>query len=160
MRAELNLWEGADRVELRRLSTMRTRYFQKSNQALVTRLIDEPVKLELDHRVKLYQFYVELYVKGIALYLGITSVLLKFAVDSTSYREVFCVAGLACAFAILIPLFFAYQHERTLRADFDRLAKASGINAISTSPLLYLSHATTCFWFIIFMGWFYVLLWL
>jgi hypothetical protein len=110
--------------------------------------INESAKLELEQRVKLYEFYVGAYIKGIAFYLAITGVLLKFAMDCDRYRGVFSAVGLLCSFAILIPLWFAIRHERELQRRFLELAALTATKPISTSPLLVLSCATACFWVI------------
>ena len=122
--------------------------------------MNESAKLELEQRVRLYEFHVGAYIKGIAFYLAITGVLLKFAVDTVQYRTVFAAAGLLCSFAILIPLMFGLRHERVMRRRFVELAEATGTNPISTSPLLMLSVATASFWMIVSAGWVYVLHWL
>lgn len=51
--------------------------------------MDEPSKFELVQRVRLYQFYIDCYIKGIAFFLAITAALLKFAMDDKSNRTVF-----------------------------------------------------------------------
>jgi len=56
--------------------------------------MDETAKIELEHRVKLYQFYLGCYIKGIAFFLAITAALLKFALDSTKHSRIFSWAGI------------------------------------------------------------------
>ena len=119
--------------------------------------MDESAKLELEHRVRLYQFYLDCYIKGIAFFLGITAALLKFAVESSLSRATFSLAGVLCSLVILIPLVFAYTHEKALSAEFLRLAEATRTRPISTSPLRMLTRATTLFWVIIAGGWCYLL---
>jgi len=122
--------------------------------------VDEAAKVELEHRVNLYQFYIGTYTKGIAFFLAITGALLKFALDSEQYRSVFSWAGLLCNAAILIPLIFGIAHERKIAAAFKRLAESTGTTRISTGPLRILAIATVVFWSILCVGWVYVLFWL
>ena len=119
----------------------------------------ESARVELELRVRLYEFYVGSYIKGIAFYLGITGILLKFAVDSENYRSTFCAAGILCAVAVLVPLVFGSVHERAMRVRFRELAKATDTEAISTSPLRMLVFATVVFWVIIAGGWVYIWQW-
>lgn len=123
-------------------------------------MIDESAKIELEHRVALYQFHLGSYIKGVAFFLAITGALLKFGLDSELYRAVFSWAGLMCNFAILIPLIFSFVHERHIARDFDRLAIATKTATISTNPLRMLAIATTVFWLILSAGWIYVIFWL
>jgi hypothetical protein len=122
--------------------------------------MNEAARLELDHRVRLYQFYIDCYIKGAATFLAIMAALLKFAVDAGTYRSVFSVAALVCCAAILIPLSFGVFDERRMSRDFIRLAAATGTVAISTAPLRMLSAAVAVFWLIVACGWFYILVWM
>jgi dihydrodipicolinate synthase/N-acetylneuraminate lyase len=122
--------------------------------------MDEAAKLELEHRAKLYQFYVDCYIKGIAFFLGITAALLKFAIDSADHRATFSVAGILCSLVVLIPLRYAFAHQKTMAADFQRLAKATQTKPISVEPLHMLVRATTGFWIIIALAWVYIPVWL
>jgi hypothetical protein len=122
--------------------------------------MSSPAEIELGHKVDLYQFYISAYTKGIAFFLAITGALLKFAVDSDDYRQLFSLAGLACNAAVLIPLIFGAFHERRMAAHHRRLAKATGTTFISTAALKMLVWATAVFWAILCLMWVYVLLWL
>jgi hypothetical protein len=122
--------------------------------------MDESAKLELEHRVRLYQFYIDCYIKGMAFFLGITAALLKFAVDSIPYRNIFAVAAIGCTLTILIPLIFGMVDERRIARDFKRLAELTKTAPISTAPLLMLSVAVATFWVIILGGWIYVIRWM
>jgi hypothetical protein len=122
--------------------------------------MDESDKFELEQRLRLYQFYIDCYIKGIAFFLAITAALLKFAVDAKSYRTVFAVAAIMCTVAVLIPLVFGLIDERKIARDFRRLAETTQTKPISTAPLLMLSIATAYFWLIVFGGWIYILCWM
>ena len=120
--------------------------------------MNEEAKVELEHRVSLYQFYIGTYTKGIAFFLAITGALLKFALDSAEYRVIFAAAGLICSASILIPLGYGAHHERQIARDFTRLAEGTNTRSISTGPLRMLVVATAIFWAIVCLGWLYVLL--
>ncbi|MDZ4287355.1 MAG: hypothetical protein U0984_05325 [Prosthecobacter sp.] len=120
-------------------------------------IMDESSKFELEQRVRLYQFYVDCYIKGIAFFLAITAALLKFAMDSKPYRTVFAVAAIICTLSILIPLIFGMVDERKMARDFRRLAEATKTTPTSTAPLRMLAIATAYFWLIVFGGWIYIL---
>jgi hypothetical protein len=122
--------------------------------------MEETAKTELENQVTLYQFYVSTYTKGIALYLAITGALLKFAIDSKEYRQVFGAAGLLSAIAILIVLGFGIAWERITAKEFRRLAVTTGTTCISTAPFRALTVAVAAFWVLVFIGWFYILFWL
>ena len=119
--------------------------------------MDDASKTELDHQVTLYQFYLGTYTKGIALFLAITGALLKFALDSKEYRQVFGMAGLASAIAILIIIGYAVFWERITAKEFKRLAEATGTTPISTAPFRALAVAVAAFWVLVFVGWIYIL---
>lgn len=112
--------------------------------------------------MRLYQFYIDCYIKGIAFFLGITAALLKFALDSDSagHRTIFALAAITCTVAILIPLVFGIVDESRMAADFRRLAEATKTRPISTVPLRVLSITTGCFWIIVFSGWIYIFGWM
>ena len=122
--------------------------------------MDESSKFELEQRVRLYQFYIDCYTKGIAFFLSIMTALLKFAVDSKLYRPVFARAAIISTLAILIPLLFSIAQQRKIAQDFRRLAKATKTTPISAAPLLMLSIVTACFWLIVLGGWIYILCWM
>jgi hypothetical protein len=119
--------------------------------------MNESSKIELDRRVRLYQFYVDCFIKGIGIFLGITAALLKFALDSTTHRTLFSRAGLSCSLVILIPLVFGFVEQRWIAADLSRLAGETHTSIISTAPLLMLCFTTLSFWLIICGGWIYIL---
>jgi hypothetical protein len=120
----------------------------------------ESDKIELEHRVNLYQFYIDQYTKGIAFFLAITGALLKFAIDSKNYRTIFSAIGILCSLAVLIPLLFGFNHESSMSKDFGRLAQNTGTKKISTTPLKMLAIATAIFWIIVFLGWLYLMIFL
>lgn len=120
--------------------------------------MNENAKIELAHRVGLYQFYISQYTRGIAFFLAITGVLLKFAIDSQQYRFIFSLIGVICSLAVLIPLLFGFWHESNIASDFKRLAQKTKTEMISTAPLKMLSIATAVFWSIVFFGWLYVMI--
>ena len=120
------------------------------------RNLNDPARQELDHQVQLYQFHVGSYIRGIAFFLAINAVLMKFALDDKSQRLLYSVVAMLCALAILIPLRFGFRHGAKLAADFERLAKATGTQPVDTSPLAMLVRATFWFWLIIFSVWVYI----
>lgn len=122
--------------------------------------MNEVAKLELDHQVILYQFYVATYTKGIALFLAITGALLKFALDSAEHRSIFATAGIVCSVAILIVFFYGLAYRRATQVEFTRLAEAAGTKPISTKPFAALTATAGAFWVVVLAGWVYVLLWL
>lgn len=122
--------------------------------------MDESAKFELELRFKLYELYVNSFIKGIALFLAINGALLKFALDSVRYRSVFSLAAIFSFLVIVIPGVFALFHERVLSRDFARLASATNTSPISTVPLRMLAIATWIFWLCFFLGWIYIYGWL
>lgn len=120
----------------------------------------EQAENELAHRVDLYKFYMDCYVKGIAFYLGITAFLIKFAIDTPQHRIVFYVGGVACALAILVPLLYSIRHREEMQSDFQRLAALTKTKEISTAPLHMLNSAVLAFWLIIVIGWVCIILFL
>lgn len=116
-------------------------------------LIDESAKLELDHRVALYQFHASAYIRGIAFFLAINAVLIKFAIDDTTNRGLYSEVALLCSIAIVIPLAFSYWHIGEMKREFKRLAVATRTIALSVAPLAMLSFATTVFWLVILVTW-------
>ena len=87
--------------------------------------MEETSKIDLDNQVTLYKFYVGTYTKGVALFLAITGVLLKFALDSKEHHQVFGSAGLISTIAIFIILGYGIAWERITSEEFKRLAKAT-----------------------------------
>jgi hypothetical protein len=122
--------------------------------------MDEAARIELDHRVSLYQFYVATYTKGIALFLAVVGALLKFALDSKDHRAIFATAGLACTLAILIIIAYSLSYERDIAKDFARLGAATGTAPITSAPFRALSAAVLAFWILVLVGWVYILFWL
>lgn len=119
--------------------------------------VNEAAKVELEHRVALYQFYLNSYIRGIAFFLAINAVLFKFAIDDQLHRRMFSILALLCGLAILIPLVFSIRHVREMGSDFKRLAEATRTKPIRVAPLTMLSGATTLFWLIIVGAWVYML---
>ena len=62
--------------------------------------------------------------------------------------------------AILIVFFYAIVHIRNTRAEFIRLATATGTKPISTGPFAVLTGTVGAFWLVVLTGWVYILLWL
>ena len=117
----------------------------------------EGAKLSLAQRVGLYQFFVTSYMQGIAFFLTITGVLLKFALErETNHRAVFVIAGLAFLLAACFPLLGARRYERDMAKRFQRLAAQTSTEPVDTTPLRNLIYATWVFWVIIAVGWAYV----
>jgi hypothetical protein len=114
---------------------------------------DEAARLELDHRITLYQFHVGSYIRGIAFFLAINAVLFKFALDDKVQRTLYSIIALLCCLAVLVPLVFGALHIRVMNDDFKRLAEATGTKAILVSPFTMLTIATAAFWLIIFGSW-------
>lgn len=113
-------------------------------------------KMELDHRVALYQFHVSSYIRGVAFFLVINGVLFKFAIDDARNRDLYSMLALLCGAAITIPLIYSFWHIRAMKVEFQRLATLTSTTALSVSPLLMLSVVTTAFWFIIVGAWIYL----
>ena len=82
------------------------------------RSLHDPAGQELDHQVQLYQFHVGSYIRGIAFFLAINAVLMKFALDDKSQRLLYSVVAMLCALSILIPLRFGFRHVHKLAANF------------------------------------------
>lgn len=120
--------------------------------------ISESAKLEYERQVELYQFHVGAYIRGIAFFLAINALLLKFAIDDLVNRTMFAIFALSCGLAILIPLVFSFCHVRNIRKDFQRLAVLTKTQPISVAPFVMLSSVTLAFWIIIFGAWGYLLL--
>src|SRR5688572_8270838 len=119
--------------------------------------MDESAKTELEHHVRLYQFHVDCYIKGIAFFLAITAALLKIAVDSQTFRVPFAIGALLCTVAISLPIVFGFTHEKRLVEEFQRLAVATKTRPLSTAPLRMLARTAAFFWFIVAGGWIYIL---
>jgi hypothetical protein len=122
--------------------------------------MNESAKFELEKRISLYQFYLDLYTKGIAFFLTITGALRKFAFDSQSNRNIFVGSGLLATIVFLIPLAFGLFHARTMQKDFNRLGDATGTVPFSVSPLQMLVSCVAVFWILVFGGWVYIIAWL
>lgn len=112
-------------------------------------------KLELKTHTELYQFYINCYLKGAAVFLAIMGALFKFALDPTPHRRVFAVAGLSGCALIVFPLIFAFSQERRFRADFNQLANRTKF-LISTSAFFMLCITVTGFLAVVIAGWLYV----
>jgi len=122
--------------------------------------MNERAKFELEQRVDLYQFYLSSYMKGLAFFLAITGVLLKFAVDNREYRSIFSWAGILCSLAALIPIIFARNQERGFSSNFQRLAESTGTVPINTMPFRMLINVVLAFWIVVVLGWLYIFGWL
>jgi hypothetical protein len=85
--------------------------------------VDAEAKWQLDRLVDLYKVHLDLYAKGIAIFLAIVSFAIKAALDDAQNRAVLAVVGLTATLLILIPAGFAAVYARTLRGEFERLAR-------------------------------------
>ena len=112
--------------------------------------MDEAAKFDLEKRIDLYKFYVDLYAKGIVIFLAIQSFVLKSAIDIPRHRQALATVGATAAIIFLVPLFFSFVHERHLRSEFLRLATATETTIVTTAPLRALIWAVAAFWILIF----------
>ena len=117
----------------------------------------EKDEIELEHRVDLYKFYIDSYMKGILLFLGFAAILFKSAFDTPDYRTLFAGFGIACSVAVLIPFLYGCWHAWLFAKDFNRLAKATGTEVIGVSPFVMLISVVGAFWLIVVFGWVYLL---
>ena len=112
--------------------------------------MDEAAKFDLEKRIDLYKFYVDLYTKGIVIFLAIQSFVLKVAVDTPSHRQGLAMVGMTAAAIFLVPLFFAFLHEQSLRSEFLKLSEITKTTTVKTTPLRALIWAVAAFWVLIF----------
>ncbi len=108
---------------------------------------------ELKLRVDLYKFYIDGYIKGITIFLGIQGALFTFAVREAANRALILAVAFVCCCAILMPLHSAFSQEKEFRMRFQELALLCGQKPIETSPLYMLACATTAFLMIVVAGW-------
>jgi len=118
--------------------------------------MDESAKLELEHRVNLYKFLLDLCVKGILFFLAVLGVSVKLALDDKQHRKAFVVMGAAATIVMLVPILSAVIQAREWRADFLRLGKATHTKPIDMKPLWALIIGSAGFWLVFIAFWVYM----
>ncbi len=117
-----------------------------------------PARLELELQVGLYKFYLDCYLKGIALFLAIAGALLKFAVDSPHGGRIFAYAGLGSSLSVVVPLLYGVAHARRFARDFARLGALTGSRPISVGPFYMFIAVSALFLSMVIAGWAYLVL--
>jgi hypothetical protein len=106
-------------------------------------------EVELQHRVELYKFLLNLYVKAILFCLAIAAFTVKIALDDGLHRRPFAVLGMGATLAMSVPIVSGLIQEREWRRHFKRLAKATDTEPISTAPLITMIIGSAVFWVLI-----------
>ncbi len=116
--------------------------------------IYESAKMELEHRINLYKFLLDLCVKGILFFLAVLGVSVKLVWDDNGfYGRVIAILG-ACATAImLVPIIVAILQAREWREDFIRLGQATHTKPVDMKPLWALIIGSSLFWFVFMAFW-------
>jgi hypothetical protein len=116
--------------------------------------MDESAKLELEHRVSLYKFLLDLCVKGILFFLAVLGVGVKMVLDEKgSFRKAYAILGAASTVVMVVPIISAIIQAREWRADFIRLGKATHTKPIDMKPLWALIIGSTLFWWVFMAFW-------
>jgi len=119
--------------------------------------MDNNTKFQIEQDTDLYKFYITSYLKAIAFYIAINGVLLKFAVDSTQYRSVFCLAALLYSLVLGPVIVFGMFQNRSFRSRFKKYSASSGIESVSTAPGYLFGTISSFFWIATVVGWIYIL---
>lgn len=121
----------------------------RRNAELEFRAATEELKL----RVDLYKFYIDGFIKGITIFLGLQGALFGFAVAQEPHHLLLASIGFVCCLPITLVLLTGYQQEGEFRADFVRLAARANQKVLSTNPLRMLIFATGVFWLFVMAAW-------
>src|SRR5438309_11431872 len=104
--------------------------------------IDDAVKWRLDTLVDLYKAHLDLYTKGMALFLAIASFTVKAAFDSAQHRHMLASIGIAVTVLVTIPIAFASFYGRSLSSDIQSLPseiRPKSLNTLALTGIIYTS---------------------
>ena len=118
--------------------------------------MDERIKYELDQKIEVHHNYFSNALKLMAFFLAIMGALLKFAIESPKYSDVFCIAGAVISAIAMIVSALAFVFNISLSKDVRRLSCQLGIRPISIIPVLILSLGALCANAIFLVGWYFL----